>query len=399
MGFLDQIDDPNVLATLLGSSGGAGPPGMGPGGPGMQPPPPQMPPQGPAGMMPAPPPPPGPDAVPAAGNMSQPGAQPGTAFNQAPNAPPMPPGGPVMGLGGPDGGMAMNRTLTQIPDPSGLPPGATSTMGQGGMPPPKPQGGLLSQLAGGPGSIMQNGFLQSDTAKGLGINLSPERAQEIKAGIGAGLANYKPGQSKFQALSGGVGGALQGENTQKEKQKADDIAKLNPAIRLFAEQNKLPWYQARAKVLELKQGQDQASKAWQMSDPGKYHLAETEIQKQQTAIRMLHQKELDTASATGDTEAMEKIRKQVTDETDAYRKETYKRYKLDPDKAAAAAQKGFEGSVDDVKHLPAGTRYWDPSTQQTLIRKPDQYSTPIDSLTAAAAAQPEAPQYAAPASE
>lgn len=389
MGFLDQIDDPNVLATLLGSSGGAGPQGMGPGGPGGQPPPPQMQSPGPAGMMPAPPPPPGPNGMPAAQDLTNPGSPQGVAFNQAPNAPPMPPGGPGMPPGPPPDQNQM-----------GLPPGATSTAaGPGQMQPPKPQGGLLSQLAGGPGSIMQNGFLGSDTAKGLGINISPERAQEIKAGIGAGLANYKPGQSKFQALSGGVGGALQGENTQKEKQKADDIAKLNPAIRLFAEQNKLPWYQARAKVLELKQGQDQASKAWQMSDPGKYHLAETEIQKQQTAIRMLHQKELDTASATGDTEAAEKIRKQVTDETDAYRKETYKRYKLDPDKAAAAAQKGFEGSVDDVKHLPAGTRYWDPATQQTLIRKPDQYSTPIDSLTAAAAAQPEAPQYAAPASE
>lgn len=296
MGFFDLFkgDDPNALAYLLGTTGGAGkmpqPPQDPVGGSGStdmagsEPqfirPPPQMPPTGPAGMAPMRPPMGQPNAV----NASE--------------------GGPSMNWAG--GGVP--RPSVDLTGPPALPPGQAAPGPQGPPPatslaPPNPNSQdrvpVSLDMSGGqrqppPNNMLQTGFLQSPMARQLGINISPDRARQIQSAIAGGLSNYKPGQSPFQAAMGGVGGSLKGGeeqarwNTEDERKgEKQNFDQLNAAHRnlwlakstqstILANEARADLFQQKAKNLESL-GTGGQSSSWRNQPWGRVYMAEQNV--------------------------------------------------------------------------------------------------------------------------
>jgi hypothetical protein len=291
--------------------------------------------------------------------------------------------------------------------PSGFPPSAPPPVQLNQGPPGSNiSGGLIGGLPPPNGAIPPpppstgQGPVTSTTGNGLAgaLGLNNDQWRAKMAGLGRGLSavgNIRPGTPAVAALAAGAGGTLTGQNQAQDTQIAQarakqndafsqdlqtknyDISKLKAAISTKMMNEKIPFWQTRTDVLKTKAAQDASSKAWQMSEPGKYHTAETEIQQHEKGLLALYRDEIKDATLSGDKERLDKVRKVVQDGVEDFRQKTYKKYSLDPKKAEDAAKKGFVGTEDQIKHLPPGTPFWDPKSGTTLKRKKDQFSEPV----------------------
>jgi hypothetical protein len=296
--------------------------------------------------------------------------------------PPVPPFAPMATSQPPMSRMALPPTQTSPPiSRMQVPPG------QIGQQPVEPQRGPPMSLAPPPQSQMAQTPLppgpvtpqqrQAWLGKLLGIDpkQAPYIGQEIMSGMGAGLKSVgenwnKPGLAAFAASAGsGIEGTA---NARKEQEQ-----KLQQAIRNKAVDANISLSQARAEVLRLNQAQGKASNAWQMSEPGRFHLADMEVQKYRAAQVALYRDELKQASLEGDQDKLKKIRDAINKDVDERSKQIHKNLGLDQSKKDAVINKGFEGPEDVIKHLPPGTRYWDPKSKQPMIRKQDEHNTPV----------------------
>lgn len=299
-----------------------------------------------------------------------------------------------------------------MPLPSSAMPNGAEEIVPGGTPLPLSQNGGAPMpppgaLSGGPPTMSGGGGLMA--ALGLG---SPQGRQSALAGVGRGLSavgQMRSGAPRGAALATGLGGGIQGQQA-KEREQTEDVLKakkeaftedlqtknyninnLNAAIRLRQQEMQIPWWQARTEVLQAQKGQSAASKAWQMSDPGKYHMVDREVESHRKGLEALYREELKQASVNGEDEKLAKIRKLIKDDTDKVREEKYKIYGLDPAKRDATIKRGFEGAEDQIKYLAPGTRFWDAKAGVTRVRGSDRDNAPIGADVAAAAAMPSVP--------
>lgn len=320
-------------------------------------------------------------------NMSQP-HNPG--FAPPMSVPPMPTARPAIP---PNGGPVQVAGPPMYPG-SAAPPPPPGVMNQNGAPPVTNTSGSLASSMGLNQNALQAGFA------GLGKGLSAVGAQ-------------RPGATAGASFAAGAGGAITGSNQQTEKQQAQalqqkkldfdeslatknyDISKLSAAIRQRQMEMQIPWWQARADVLKVKQAQDSSSKAWQMSEPGRYHTVDNDVAKYQNGLMQQYRDELKQATLDNDPDKLAKIRDIIKQGTEEFRQQKYKEQNLDPNKAETVKQRGFEGTEDQIKHLPPGTRFWDPKAGVTRTRKADPDSTPIGADQAAAAQPTQAEQMTA----
>lgn len=310
----------------------------------------------------------------------------------------------------PAAGVPGRRPVVTMPLPSSTMPNSGeetipggAPMGIGGQTPPMPP-----PLNGPPSSAGGN------LMNALGIG-TPEGRVSGLAGIGRGLSAVgamRSGAPAGAAFATGMGGGIQGQQARQREQMEDvlkakkeaftenlqtknyDINKLNAAIRQRQQEMQIPWWQARTEVLQAQKGQSASKIAWQLSEPGRYHMVDNEVASERKGLEALYRDELKQAAT--DPEASEKIRKIIRGETERIKAEKYKLYGLDPAKRDAVIKRGFEGTEDQIKYLPPGTRFWDSKAGVTRVRGTDKDNTPIGADLATAAAMPPAASASSP---
>ena len=228
----------------------------------------------------------------------------------------------------------------------------------------------------------QQGFTTSAAGNPLfnAFGLSPQqqdgsdrqRRQQFMSSLAAGLKSVgdnwnKPGLAAF---SGSMGSGLEGGIGERHKQFTQATQALDRAMKykqigdvdnyrkaLGEYHNKM----AAARMEAAKKG----SSAWQITNPGKYNLAERDINSQMIAERQILRETLRTADDPQKKTAIEAYRQKE----DAVRKSTYGRYGLDPAQGTPQSPHRPSTLADLHNNVPVGQYYALPKDEEYKGKK------------------------------
>jgi hypothetical protein len=398
MGFLDMFDNPDIMSTLMGGL--------------------------PSSMATAPPAAPPPQPQPGLSSPTVPGPpmEQNTGLNVPDQTPPQPPmgGGPMAGtgitppVGGPGQAAAAGAParglapLAPLPGPVG---GAAGPTGPGTIPTnvgpiqPPPQGPLNIQpaLRPPPSAYAERPPLThlADLAAALGISKQQRIGNAITAGmagLGKGLTavgQARPGASGAQMFAAGAGGGLSGGIEEVDRQQKQRMAERKQFFdETIASNNE--WLKNKTfpyNIMHLQASTNYLngngrngtgnSNAWQMSDIGRMHLAQTDANAQfgreQQALKLKMQMYKDAGEEVPQEDIAEL--KGLKNRQQEILKEKYDYYKVNPKTAKGTAENPIDVSkmgAQQIETMPHGTvmSWKDPKTGETVTGTRDWLTRP-----------------------